>query len=166
MTTNLVTCRCGAEFPDVDGPTHRYLDAVPACWAVFGELLALEFGNVAYWPAHRYTVDAYALQHPGVPSPQTISSAAVHLTSLYLIFERGFETADATRAMQAAAKQKGEWAWLEPPESFGEITAKDVVGAESPAEHLERSTAWARSTWEAWATHHGTVHEWAGRIFA
>lgn len=164
--SEFATCRCGATVPNVDGPTHRYLDAVPACWAAFGELLALEFGNVAYWPAHRYTVDAYALQHPGVPAPPTINSAVVHLTSLYLIFERDFEPSDATRAMQAAAQRKDEWSWLEPPDSFGDVTASDVVGARSPEEHLERTIAWAHSTWESWEPHHTTIREWASRILA
>ncbi len=33
--------------------------------------------------------DAYAAQHPGVPSPQAIRSVAVHLLTLYGVLVRG-----------------------------------------------------------------------------
>jgi uncharacterized protein DUF5946 len=56
---------CGAVLPPSSGPTHEYIGASPACWAVFGEVLAAEYGDRTFWPAHHITVDAYAAQHPG-----------------------------------------------------------------------------------------------------
>ena len=38
--------------------------------------------------AHQLTVDAYAIQHPGKPSAQSIQSVCVHLISLYASLER------------------------------------------------------------------------------
>ena len=48
-----------------DGPTHPYYGCSPACWARYGEVLAREFQDPAYFGLHQLTVDAYAVQHPG-----------------------------------------------------------------------------------------------------
>lgn len=90
MRAELEPCRgCGALVPCGDGPTHRYIGASPGCWAVFGEVLAREYSDRRYWPVYQLTVDAYAVQHPGEPSRQTIQSAAIHLISLYSVLEAG-----------------------------------------------------------------------------
>ena len=71
MTQPIKACfSCGAQVPDVEGPTHRYMLSSPGCWAVFGEVLAREYSNALYMKNHRLTVDAYAVQHPGKPSRQ------------------------------------------------------------------------------------------------
>ena len=33
---------CGLELEVVDGPTHDYIGASPACWALYGQVLALD----------------------------------------------------------------------------------------------------------------------------
>ncbi len=79
-TSVSVSCfSCGALAPDIDGPVHRYMDSSPGCWALFGEVLAREYSDYNYASHHRLTVDAYAVQHPGKPSPPSIGSVAVHL---------------------------------------------------------------------------------------
>ena len=70
---------CGALVPQQDGPTHRYMESSPGCWAIYCEVLAQEYSDIAFATAHRLTVDAYAVQHPGTPSPQSIQSIGVHL---------------------------------------------------------------------------------------
>ena len=80
MSTELEPCPgCGALAPRSDGPAHRYLGASPGCWAIFGEVLAREYSDQRYWPVHHLTVDAYAIQHPGEPSTQTIQPASLRL---------------------------------------------------------------------------------------
>ncbi len=128
---------CGGLFPQIPGPVHRYMDSSPGCWAVYGEVLAREYSDAAYFGAHRLTVDAYAAQHPGQPSPQSIQSVAIHLLSLCLVFERGLPADRATAAMQEAAKTKERFRWLEPPPVRGQVTAADVHGATSAREHAE-----------------------------
>src|SRR5678816_4348633 len=54
---------CGGLVPQMDGPTHRYMDSSPGCWHVYGEVLAREYGDQAFRVAHRLTVDSYAVQH-------------------------------------------------------------------------------------------------------
>jgi hypothetical protein len=56
---------CGAIFEDREGPTHRYTESSPACWAAYGEVVAREYSDSSYAALHGLTVDAYAVQHPG-----------------------------------------------------------------------------------------------------
>ncbi len=157
----LIPCiGCGGLFPTVEGPTHRYMESSPGCWAAYGKVLAREYGDPAYYRVHRLTVNAYAVQHPGQPSPQSIQSVAVHLISLHLTFEQGVAADQATAAMKAAAKTKGRFRWLEPPPASGEITTADVRRAGSASAHVEMVWAWAEAAWAAWRPHHKTVRLW------
>ncbi len=151
---------CGASVPDTDGPTHAYIGAAPGCWALFGEVLAREDSHARYWPAHRMTVDAYAAQHPGSPSRKSIPSVALHLISLYVQLEHGYDSEHAQRVIQRAAAHKQAYAWLDPPPSLGDVTVLDVHAAQNPTEHLQRVRAWGRAVWDAWAPHHATIRRW------
>lgn len=151
--------------PDEEGPPHRYLESAPGCWRLFGDVLAREYSNAAYWEVHQLTVDAYAVQHPGHPSAQTVQSAAIHLGRLYLQLELeiyGRQLADATRAL---AKRKSQFIWLDPPKSRGSVTVLDVHGADSPEEHTRRVQAWAEKAWSAWTVHHDQVRRWTSGVF-
>ena len=164
MTTGLRPCfGCGASVPDEEGPTHRYLGASPGCWRLYGEVLGREYADYErFAPVHRLTVDAYAAQHPGTPSPQSIGSVAAHLIRLHLQLERGLTYDRANDAMLGiSSRSKGEFFWLDPPENPGDVTVLDVLGARDPEEHVERVRGWAASVWGAWAPHHETVRRWA-----
>ena len=152
---------CGGTFPASDGPTHRYLESSPGCWAAYGEVLAREYSDPVYARLHRLTVDTYAVQHPGRPIPQTIQSAAGHLVSLCLVLERGKSAEEATQAIGAVTRNKGGYIWLDPPSSMGAVTVRDVQGAQNAEEHLSVVRRWAESTWQAWSSHHQTVRFWA-----
>lgn len=151
---------CGGLFPEVEGPTHRYLESSAGCWAAYCEVLAREYSNRSYAALHRLTVDAYAVQHPGQPSPQTIQSVAVHLISLCLMLEKGCTANQATAAMQTAAKDKSRFRWLSPPRFRGSITVLDVRKADSAAAHVEVVRTWAETSWAAWSAYHDTVEAW------
>ena len=161
----LIACiGCGAPVPDSHGPTHPYIGASPGCWAVFGEVLAKEYGEYGYPAVHRLTVDTYAVQHPGTPSRQSIQSVAVHLIGLYLALERGREPHVITEALgRAVQRGRSEFVWLEPPASQGSVTVLDIVRAGDLAEHQALVGHWARLVWAAWAAHHATVRSWAER---
>ncbi len=160
---NILCPGCGASVADIEGPTHRYFGCAPGCWSIYGEVLAREYSDYRYARFHQLTVDAYALQHPGTPSPQTIQSAAIHLISLFLIFETGRQPWETAPDMQSAASRKGSFTWLTPPASPGSITVLHVHEAESPAEHALRVEQWAREVWTTWSEHHTTVRLWAGK---
>jgi hypothetical protein len=155
---------CGALAPDIDGPAHRYIGASPGCWAIFGEVLAREYGDYRYWPVHQLTVDAYAVQHPGEPSPRAIRSVGVHLIGLHLLLEEGYTPEASARTMQRVAIFKQRFVWLEPPPSRGDITVLYVREAKSPVEHARRVHLWAASVWRAWSGHHGTVRRWSRQL--
>lgn len=153
---------CGALVPDVEGPRHKYIGASPGCWAVFGEVLAKEYSDVLYASAHQLTVDTYAVQHPGTPSPQSIQSVAVHLVSLFCVLERGFDLGRAAGVKQQLSKEREKFIWLEPPAALGDVTIIDVAKARDAVEHRRIVGRWASAVWQAWSPHHAAVRRWAG----
>ena len=148
---------CGAEFPDREGPVHSYLESSPACWAAYGEVLAREYSDPGYYRVHRLSVDAYAVQHPGRPSPQSIQSVNLRLIRLCCLVEKSLPVEKANDLMQAATGQKQRYVWLTPPTSLGEITVKDVYETKDLEEHLAAVLRWSESAWQAWAPHHAMI---------
>jgi len=152
------TCSaCGLITEQFDGPVHQYLVSSPGCWAKFGEILAREYENYEYMSVHALTVDTYALQHPGEASPQTISSAYIHLASLYSHFELEKPISELAEVKQNLAGYKDRFTWLEPPENVTEITVADILKSETPAQHREAVTRWATYVYQEWQAHHPKV---------
>ena len=160
VTLTIPCIGCGGLVPKMDGPTHRYMESSPGCWQLYGQVLAREYGDPAFGALHRLTVDSYAVQHPGRPSPQAIQSVCVHLLSLCLVLERNLAAAYATRVMGEATRAKDRFFWLIPPASLGQVTVADVAVVAAPHQHEQRVRAWAESAWSAWAGHHATVRSW------
>ena len=144
-----------------DSPTHKYIGASAGCWAVYGEVLTREYSDFQYAKVHPLTVHAYAVQHPGVPSPQSIQSVTLHLVGLYVVFEMGKDPHESLRALQRAGNHKKDFVWLDPPARPASITVVDVYEAADAAEHAERVRRWARAVWDAWGPHHKTARRWA-----
>jgi hypothetical protein len=152
---------CRGLFSGIDGPTHRYMASSPGCWAAFGEVLAREYSDPAYFAIHRLTVDAYAAQHPGQPSPQSIKSVGVHLIRLHLLLECGLEMQHANDAMLVITQNKEHFVWLTPPSVLGLITVANVQAATTVEQHIELVKQWAASVWAAWSPHHETIRHWS-----
>jgi hypothetical protein len=165
MITAMIKCMgCGGTFVDIQGPTHRYMESTPGCWASYGEVLAREYSDQTYFQVHRLTVDTYAVQHPGRPSPQSVQSVAVHLIRLCLILEADLGMQRANDAIKAAA-DSGTYTWLAPPPSLGNITVAEVHKAKNAQEHKQRVRAWAESAWTAWAPYHSIIRGWLPKNF-
>ena len=161
MVVDSTACfSCGAIVPDMNGPTHPYMESSPGCWHVYGEVLARQFSDPAPRDVQRFTADTYAVQHPGRPSPVAIQSVCGHLMSLCVVLESQAPYSHADRVLKAAVDGKIPFWWLTPPRSRGTLTVVDVHGAASTDEHRERVHAWAHSAWSAWADHHDTVRSW------
>ncbi len=80
MSTELRPCPgCEVLLPEIDGPTHRYIRASAGCWATYEKLLEKEAGDFRYMNSHQRTVDAYCVQHPGIPSPQATEDYTPHV---------------------------------------------------------------------------------------
>src|ERR1041384_52790 len=117
---------CGGIFPKREGPTPPYLESSPGCAAACGNLFALHYQRMdAYRDVYRLANDAYAVQHPGRRSRQTINSAAIHLIRLCLTIEHGLPAEHANAAVLAAGQRKEDYLWLEPPQIKGSITVAD-----------------------------------------
>jgi hypothetical protein len=151
-------------FPESDGPVHRYMESSPGCWAAFGEVLAREYSDFNYARMHRLTVDSYAVQHPGQPSPQSIQSVALHLISLSLVLQHAVPMHEATAVLQESGKFKANFIWLDSPPTRGGITVADVHAAKDPQQHAELVRAWAESAWKAWTPHHSTIQSWVEKF--
>jgi hypothetical protein len=151
---------CGLDLPEHDGPTHPYIGASPACWALYGELLAREYGELRYPPSHRLTVDVYAVQHPGGDERRAIQSVAVHLMALCLVLEREVATVAVRDLMERALAARPAFVRLDPPVPNGTVTVRDVLASRDLAEHAAAVERWARDVWDAWSPHHERVRGW------
>lgn len=154
---------CGLELERVEGPEHPHLGASAECWALYGELLAREFGAPEHPGTHRTCVDAYAVQHPGVPERRTIQSVGIHLMGLGLVFGRGLEPSRVNEVLGRRDIRMAGFRWLEPPKPNGRLTIDDVLASSDPADHFGRTMAWAEDVWRAWQPHHETVEGWLDR---
>ena len=157
-------CGCGEEFPGDDGPTHPYVLSSPGCWKAYGDLLAREYQDQSYWPVHRLTVDSYAVQHPGVDTPQARNSVGIHLSRLCLMLEMAWPMQRVNGAMEEITARKSEYPWLTPPAFLGDVTVRHVLAARNASEHADEVERWARSVWAAWAGQHAAVREWVGTL--
>lgn len=146
---------CGAKTPvSSTGDTHRYLGASPGCWARFGEVLAHEYSDPLYFSVHALTVDAYAVQHPGQESPQTISSINVHLVSLYAHYRDGVTLDELPQLKARMTKRKDLFRWLHPPENLGRMTINDIWKATSAEMHRDMVTQWGEIALDCWSNYH------------
>ncbi|MBA3839846.1 MAG: hypothetical protein H0X55_06055 [Thermoleophilaceae bacterium] len=156
---------CGALLPAEDGPTHPYIRASPACWARYGEVLAREFGDPDYFALHQLTVDAYAVQHPGVAERRAIQSVGLHLMTLCMVIEDGADPREGPKLHRRMVRRPA-FEWLDPPPMDGRLTVAAILPAQSPSEHERLVRAWARDVWEAWTPHHETVRRWVRHSLA
>lgn len=136
------------------------MESTAGCWAAYGGVLARQYSDASYAAAGQLTADAFAVQHPGQPSAQSIQSVALHLMSLCLMLEREVSTSAATEFIRSAAQDKSRFVWLAPPEHFEAITVADVHAAQTATQHIELVRAWAVEAWRSWSAHHATVRKW------
>ncbi|MBI2690596.1 MAG: hypothetical protein HYX29_01435 [Solirubrobacterales bacterium] len=157
---------CGLELEVVDGPTHDYIGASPACWALYGQVLARDYGEYGMPDEHKFVVDAYAIQHPGENEPRARQSVGVHLIRLCLMLEREKPQRYATALMTRATHGGLHVPWFDPVTPLGTITAADVLAAEGKEAHIAMSRKWAEDQWAAWAGQHEIVRRWCDALEA
>lgn len=150
---------CGLSLPLVDGPSHPYIGASPACWAVYGRALERAYSEPACREVLQLVVDAYACQHPGEPGRRSAQSVAIHLMTLCLVLERGADPRDGPRLHRRMVARPA-LSWLEPPGDRGGVTVRIVVDAATVPEYVDGAWTWARETWRAWSGHHAAVRSW------
>ena len=148
---------CGLAGGPTDGPTHPYILSSPRCWARYTELLATG-------PGGQLAVDAYSVQHPGVPERRAIQSVGAHLVSLCAAFERDWPPARAISLVQRAVEHDPGWKWLDPEPPLGALTIDDVMAASEWADRSELVERWAFDMWMEYADHHDLVRKWLDAV--
>lgn len=113
---------------------------------------------------HPLTVDAYALQHPGKESPQTIHSANVHLASLYSYFELGYPIRKLATVKSVMAQFKDAFVWLEPPKSQKDINVGDVLETSNASQHRKKILKWANYVYRKWGNQHSKAADYLDRV--
>ena len=157
------TCTCGVTLPALrsgNDSVHRSLLSTPSCWEAYGRLLAREYEDPAGWQTHRFAVDAYTAQHPGVDTPQARNSVGIHLSRLCLLFERRWPLERANRAMLAVTAKKFAYPWLSPPARLAGVNVADVLAATDAQAHMAAVLRWAEAVWSHWCEHHAAVRAW------
>jgi hypothetical protein len=150
---------CEVNLPRFDGPTHRYIGASPACWALFASLVNAGQPPLAPGSLNGLITDAYAAQHPGVPSPQAIQSVAVHLLTLYGVLVGGMSSSQALWIRQRALRpnrdaKHGRFHWLTPPAFHGSLTIADIVQEPTPSVRTGKAADYVTQVWQLWAARH------------
>jgi hypothetical protein len=157
---------CQALLPEVDGPTHRYLGASPACWAIYTAMSSGGEPPLALGPWNGLLVDAYAAQHPGEPSDQAIQSVAVHLLALYGVLAKGLGVDRVLWIRQTALapgkRHKHErFIWLAPPSFAGSLSVADIVQGATPRARSEILARYVQEVWARWSRNHlATLSAW------
>ena len=166
MEEDYINCfSCGAKSMNLEGECHEYMLASPGCYEMFIEVLNKEYSDFRYAKAHHFTVDAYAVQHPGKLSNQkAVHSVAIHLVSLYCLFEAEYDMAMSAEIKMKFAqftKTNGIVRPIKEPERFKGLTVFDIWDNENPASHFDLCKQWALDSWQSWSTHHHTIKSWA-----
>ena len=148
---------CGLTLPESAAVYDRKFHASAECWAVFEEVMAVEFQDATiFGRAHQITVDAYAVQHAGGRHPD--KSVFIHLVGLYLAIERGVTPGEIAPRLQRFASGRSFWPHFEVPSQRPQLTIQDVALALGDREtHVEKVKAWGRNVWECWSPHHAAV---------
>src|SRR3954463_15195371 len=120
---DLSTCPgCGLVLPPHSGPTHAYVGASPACWALYGERPTSFRMTTVGDTIRRLALDTYALQHPGRPGMRSVQSVAIHAMGLCVLLERGTEERRIKHVLGRRPSRKAPaFHWLEPPRPNGTL---------------------------------------------
>ncbi len=154
---------CGALLDMSEGPVHRYMDGSPACYALFNQILACEYSDPTLLSTHRFTVDTYAVQHPGhAKTRQQIQSVGLHLARLGLQLTRAIPPKETNEVMLGLGKHKRTLDYMEPPLQF-RMTVADVAKFSGGSQHSDKVREWAASTWEDWSDHHDYIQRWTAK---
>ncbi len=102
-------------------------------------------------------MDAYAVQHPGVPERRSSQSVWVHLVSLCLIVEHGWSPATGISAKQRLLAHQRRWDWLEPLVDQGPVTILDLLPVSDPGVFATEVRRWGEAIWEAWSSQRSVV---------
>ncbi len=151
---------CGLITWETGGPAPAELIASPACYRLYGELLARDYSDPNYRRVHQMNVDAYAAQHAGGSSRREVQMVGLCLVTLCLFCDHGIDPAEGPALHKQMVAHRPDLTPLAPPPQHGLMTVADVLTARDAAEHERLVRQWACQVWQAWSPHHATIREW------
>jgi hypothetical protein len=128
------------------------------CQALFDELTAHAYADLAYASVRDLAFDTYCMQHLETYC-RSAKSYAAHLTRLCC----GLEYDGDLRIYEAIQHWLNGVAKIEKPQvlsQLGSMTAVDVRAAPNAEEHICLVRAWAANVWKAYRSQHGLAHKW------
>jgi hypothetical protein len=134
------------------------------CQAVFDELTARAYADLAYANVRNLAFDAYCLQHLETYC-HSAKSYAAHLTRLCC----GLEHKGDPRVYESIQRWLNGAAKVVKPQALdqlGSLTVMDVRNARDAEEHVRLVRAWAENVWEAYRSQHDTAHAWINAALA
>lgn len=155
---------CGCLIPSKAGPTHAYMSPNAECWAMYGEVLAREYSDPAYWQSHRLLTDAYCAQHSPGADPRARQSVNIHLAGLMMHFEDGVEETTVIAFLKRAA-ERTDFPALAMPEPDGNVTITEIWQAKTADEHAAAVEIYARRVFDNLAAHHAKARQLIDEVF-
>ena len=128
------------------------------CQAVFDELTAHAYADLAYASVRDLAFDTYCMQHLETYC-RSAKSYAAHLTRLCC----GLEYGGDPHVYEAIQTWLNGAAKIEKPQvlsQLGTMTVLDVRDAPNAEEHIRLVRAWAANVWEAYRSQHDLAHGW------
>ena len=135
------------------------------CQRLFESIGLREFEDMRFARYHRIVVDVYAMQHPDRYG-RSAKSFAAHLTGLCAWIEDESGAQSVNASVQRWLSGPSRIAKPPPPPTYGAVTIRNVIDAEEPVRYGEALRAWARSTWDAYASLHVIAHDWIATALA
>jgi hypothetical protein len=136
-----------------------------SCQAIFDELAARAWSDVAYGRIHRLAVDVYCLQHPDAYM-ESAKSAAVHILGVCAALEHE----NNPLIVHMIHKWFNGPSKIEKPaisEFRGAMTIADIAAAPvDPSAYARAVRNWARSTWTAYAPVHPFARQWLKQMMS
>lgn len=163
MSEHLEVCTdCGVRLPTFDNdnrPRHAYIGASASCWDVFTRLWHADDPSLEPMPLNALILDAYCVQHHGVPSPAAIQSVAVHLLALYGVLRRDVPAGRVQWIRERMVRpmkvhRHDRWYWLEPPDQTALPTVRSIVEATDATKRAEAAQHYVTSVADLWLDQH------------
>ena len=128
------------------------------CQALFDELTAHAYADIAYASVRDLAFDTYCMQHLETYC-RSAKSYAAHLTRLCC----GLDYAGDPYVYEAIQHWLNGVAKSEKPlvlNQLGSMTVVDVRDASNAEEHIRLVRAWAANVWEAYRSQHDLARGW------
>jgi len=161
---SLVLCDgCGSYLPHVGIalPDETHVTSAE-CFTLYGELLAMTYGDAELRGSLQLLVDAWNAQHPFENYDRKADqSLALHLMTLFLFFEEGVSPEFGAELHGSMMVNRIAFDHLPPPSFRGAFTVEDAFEQfGTPAYHTVLRD-WAGEVWSAWAAeYYDVVEEW------